>query len=553
MSTRARKGTALVIAIAACALAACGGSTESAPPASPPPADEPAPAPPASEEPPEETPAAPAGCEGTPTSGGALIVGRQFETTTLNSLELSDNGQIFAQEQIFSTLVRADPNGGEEIVPGLADTWESSPDGLSWTFHIRDNAMFSNGDPVTAEDVKFSLDRFADPEMNTVLPNLAQGYESTEIVDDQTVTVKLSEPVAAFLHNISIFPAFILPAKLVQEQGDAFWENPVGSGAFMVKEWAKSSHITFERNPFYWEEGLPYLDELRYEFVLDDNTRLLKLRANEVGVAEGVPFSQVQALDAEEGIRVQSDIGVRMEPIWINHHNEPFDDLNVRLALSLAIDREAVNEAVYGGLGEVPNHVLPLLVYNSDLPPLAYDPEQAQALLAESKVPDGFSATLQFPAGSAHHAQLVTVLQQRWAAIGVDIELEEVDQSAIADRFFNGDYDLSMPFVQWTSDVIVPDEFAVLFADNTETGLDGFFSGWDNPTIWNMIQEAVVASPDERETLWPTIQEAMVADSPWLNILWLPGVTGIRDDVCDVGVNKLGVYRFERAWLTSES
>jgi peptide/nickel transport system substrate-binding protein len=549
----------LVLLATVLGVVACGGdddqeAAEPAPEAAEP-APEPAePAPEPAEPEPTEAPAdegaVPAACSESPTPGGSLVVGRSLETTNLNPFGIYDNGQLFAQEQIFGTLVRSDPNGTPDLVPGLADEWEVSEDGLDWTFHLRDNAMFSNGDPVTAEDVKFSLDRFADPEINTVLPNVATGYESTEIIDDQNFVVHLNQPVAAFLFYISIFPAFILPKRLLEEQGDAFFENPVGTGAFKVQEWVKGSHIIFERNPFYWEEGLPYLDELRFEFVLDDNTRLLKIQAGEVEVAEGVPFSQIQVLDEVPEIRVQIDEGVRKEPIWINHKVAPFDELNVRRALNYAIDREAINEAVYGGIGESPNHLIPLLRYNSDaVPVFQYDPDMARELLAQSSVPDGFSTTLQFPAGVTHIKQLVTVLQQQWSEIGIDVELEEVDQSAVADRFFNFDYELTMPFAQWTSDVVVPDEFAFLFTDLSETGLEGFFSGWANQEIWDKVQVAGSASEADREELWPEIQQLWVDDMPWLVIHWLPSATAVRDTVCGVQLSKLGVYRFEHTWL----
>ena len=208
-----------------------------------------------------------------PVQGGTLVFARQLETNTLNPFELSDNGQIYAHELIFDTLVFADPTGGPDIIPALAESWEKSDDGLAWTFTLRDNAKFSNGDAVTPEDIQFSLDRFADPDLNTILPSLALGYTGTEIVDDRTIIVRLDRPIAAFLENVSIFPAYIVPKTLLEEQGDAFWDNPVGSGPFKLKEWIRGTSISFEPNEFYWEEGKPYLDEVRYDFVVDDNTK----------------------------------------------------------------------------------------------------------------------------------------------------------------------------------------------------------------------------------------------------------------------------------------
>ena len=171
---------------------------------------------------PETTEAAMSG----PQRGGTLVFARQLETNTLNPFELSDNGQIYAHELIFDTLVYADPKGGTSIIPALAESWEVSDDGLDWSFTLRENARFSNGDPVTSEDVQYSIDRFADPDINTILPFLALGYTGTEIIDDRNFIIHLDRPIAAFLENISIFPAYIVPKAVLEAQGDAFWEDP---------------------------------------------------------------------------------------------------------------------------------------------------------------------------------------------------------------------------------------------------------------------------------------------------------------------------------------
>ena len=487
-----------------------------------------------------------------PQRGGTLVFARQLETNTLNPFELSDNGQIYAHELIFDTLVFADPKGGTFIIPALAESWEVSDDGLDWSFTLRENARFSNGDPVTSEDVAYSIDRFSDPEINTILPFLALGYTGTEVIDDRNFIIHLDQPIAAFLENISIFPAYIVPKAVLEAQGDDFWENPVGSGPFKLKEWIRGTSISFEPNPYYWEEGKPYLDELRYDFIVDDNTRSLKLDSGEADVMESVPFTQIEAVGALDGVTVLVREVTRQEPVWINNGVPPLDDVAVRQALSFAIDRQAINIAVFGGVGTIPNHLIPPLKYNastSDVPAFAFDLDKAKELIASSSAPDGFSITLEFPAGSGQHKSLATVLQAQWAEIGVDLQLLELDESTLADNLFSYNYDMSMPFLKWTSDVLVPDEFALLMTDPTETGLDGFFSAWGNESLWAKVEEAVASTDARRQELWPQIQAQWVADMPWLNILWLPLATGVRDGVHDVDQDALGVYHFENTWI----
>src|SRR3954454_19935133 len=176
-------------------------------------------------------------CARDPGQGGSLVYGRQSITENFNSLKIvNGNGDIFSNNLVFNGLVRTDPTGSTKIEGAVADKWEVADDGKSYTFHIRPGIKVSNGQPVTADDVKFSLDRFGNPKINQTLAAVAVGYDSTEGVDGSTVKVKLQSPVASFLFNISIFPAFIVPKKALQAQGEAFWKHPIGSGPFRLAE-----------------------------------------------------------------------------------------------------------------------------------------------------------------------------------------------------------------------------------------------------------------------------------------------------------------------------
>ena len=155
-----------------------------------------------------------------PDSFFTLVYSLLAQSHDLNPLVAANgNGDIFVINQIMNTLVTADPEGGFGLKPAVAESWDVSADGKTYTFKIREGIKFSNGQPVTAEDVKFSLDRFADPEQNLILAVAAVGYKRSVIVDPRTVRVELDQPIAAFLYNISIFPASIVPKDLVEQQG----------------------------------------------------------------------------------------------------------------------------------------------------------------------------------------------------------------------------------------------------------------------------------------------------------------------------------------------
>ena len=495
---------------------------------------------------------------GGPQQGGTLTFARFFETQNLDPAGVADNGSIFVRVQIYNTLVEADPDTIPNVGPGIADEWSSSPDGMTWTFHIRDNARFSNGEPVTAEDVQFSLERFADPTISVNIPSLGVGVESVDIIDDQTVQVNLDRPVGAFLENISVFPASIINKAAVLAEGDDHWMNPLGTGPFKVKEWVPGSHITLERNEYYWEEGKPYLDEIRFDYIPDDNARILRIQGGDADIVEGVPWTQVPDLSDSEGFRIQVDDIVRYEGVFLNHTVPPLGEIGVRQALNYATNKAAINEAVYGGVGEIANSMIPKALYHSDydtLPAYFYDLEKAQELMAASSMPDGFDLAYIYPSGSTAHEQLGTILQADWAKIGVNLSIEEVDTGTLfGDRFFTMEYESGVPLPKFTSDVVVPDEVALLFYDKDPSNiLAGFFTGWDIPDELERVTEEASFTNDEaiRAELWPEAQRIAMEEAPWVTLFFLPTVHAVADNVEGFRVVPNGWWDLEDVWFSN--
>jgi peptide/nickel transport system substrate-binding protein len=498
-----------------------------------------------------------ADCQGTPVKGGSLVYERQAETQSLDPITLRNgNGDIFATELIYNGLVRSDPTGKtDDLVGGVADKWEKSADGKTYTFHIRPGIKFSNGDPVTADDVKFTLDRFGDPKVNQVMSVVAGGYGSTTVVDASTVKVKLKQPVASFLYNISIFPAFIVPKKLVEQEGAAFFKHPVGTGPYKVKELVRGSHITFERNPYYWEQGKPYLDSVRFDFAADSNSRMLAVKNGQAQIADGVPFSQINSLNADKSLKLQSVKVPLFVGLWLNHARKPLADLDVRQAMQYALNRDEINQGIFRGVGTIPNSVLPALKFDAsatDVPPYKYDLAKAKALMAKSGFPDGFSTTLQYPAGYDYYKQLGLLIQQQYAAIGIKVKLIEEDGAEGTDRFNNRDYDLTFPYAQFTSDVVVPDEYATFLGDSPD--IHGFFSNWSDPSITAQVKK-FVSTPDDaaRARLWPQIQKAMLQQTPVINVMNVPYVNAHGTSVCGTTVNALGADHLENTWIAAKA
>lgn len=495
-----------------------------------------------------------AACQGTPVRGGSVVYARQNETQGLDPLNATNgNGDIFADELIYNGLVRADPNGSEELQPALASSWTVSPDGKTYVFTLREGVKFSNGQPLTAEDVTFSLDRFGDPETNQLLANLAFGYGSSQVLDPSRVQVNLTEPVAAFLYNISVFPAFILPKDLVTAQGEAFYQKPVGTGPFMVSEFSPGSGITFVRNPNYWESGKPYLDQVRFTFATDSNSRLLALQGNQAQLADGVLFSQIEKVQASEDLTLQNVEVPLFLGMWLNHQRAPLADVNVRRAMQLALDRELINASILRGTGTIPNSVLMPLKFDappSTVKPYAYDLAAAKEAMAASGYPQGFRTTLQYAAGYDYYKQLGLLLQNAYAAIGIEVELIEEPAATATTRWAESDYDMVFPFSQFTSDVVVPDEYVQFLAGPKEAGLQGFYSNWYDEEITTLVKQFITTIDEgQRAQQWPVIQQKLMDATPVINVMNLPFVNAHRSNVCGTSVNALGVDHLENTWL----
>jgi peptide/nickel transport system substrate-binding protein len=492
-------------------------------------------------------------CQGTPATGGSLVYERQAETQSVNPLSANNgNGDIFADNLIYSGLVRSDPAGGTDIKPALADRWTVSDGGKAYTFHLRDGVRFSNGDPVTAQDVKFSLDRFGNPKINTLMSSVSVGYGSTTVVDSSTVRVRLTRPIAAFLYNISIFPAFILPKRLVQSEGAAFYRHPVGTGPFTVKDFVRGSHITFAKNPNYWEAGKPYLDSVRYNFATDANSRILALRGGTAQIMDGVPFSQITSLQGDKKVAVQSAKVPLFLGLWLNHTKAPLADLDVRKAMQYALNRPLMNRSIFRGLGTIPNSVLMPLRYDADdatVKPYAYNLATAKSFMARSKYPKGFSTTLQYPTGYDYYKQLALLMQQNYAAIGIKVKLVEETGATGTSNWSAMKYDMTFPFASFTSDVTVPDEYSDFLA-NPGNGLNGFFSGWHDAAIQKQVLTfASTLSETDRAAMWPKIQQALMDQTPVINVMSLPFVNAHSASTCGTAIDALGSDHLEDTWL----
>lgn len=497
--------------------------------------------------------------------GGVFRYVTNDPTNNLDPLRLTSNGDLKVSVQIYEGLVKPEKGAPNGIAPAVATSWRKSKNGLTWTFHLRKNARFSNGQYVTAKDVQFSLERGISTKINPGFRSSFWGMKRVQVVNAHTIKIHLSHPVGALLPNLSIEFPFIYPANLVKKEGKAFWQHPVGSGPFEVANWVPGQYVLLKRNPYYWNKKLPYVNSVRITHVADDNARMLKLQSGGADVADAVPYSQIQSLSGQSGFKVQVRPIEQWDGIFFNLRKAPYSELNVRKALNYATDKATINKLVYGGVGQVANSMVPKGTYwapPSKVPAYSYNIQRAKQLLAHSSVPNGFSATLIYPAGSSVHKELATILQSEWAQIGVKLTVQAVEANALFTQYQAGKFDMAIPFEKITSDMPAPDEFGILYWDPIHNAQAGFFDGWGvlrkhSPTflkqsnnLWSVVRRAAESNSNKvRAKLWPEAQKMAMNLAPFIPLAFLPDVSAVANRVHGFDILPNAWANYDQVWL----
>jgi peptide/nickel transport system substrate-binding protein len=438
-------------------------------------------------------------------------LGVQTDALSLDPIATSDNGSIWAQLLIFDQLVRPTKDG-TRLEPGLAESWEANQDGTEYTFHLRD-AKFSNGDPVTVEDVIASLKRAAGEGSNWA--RFFRPITGFEAVDAKTIKLKLDKPFTPLINNLGLFSASILPAKLLESQKEAFFEHPVGSGPFVLDHWNRGERIVLTPNPHYWQSGKPHADGAELIVVGEDNSRVLQLEAGQLDAMIAVPPNQVKELNAMPEVEAKVADVFRVDFVQLNNKKKPFDDVRVRQALNYAIDKEGIVQGILFGNGKPATSSMPIMAYhNEDLKPYAYDPAKAKALLGEAGRADGFKTSMLVPSGDATYQQVASAIQANLADIGVDVQLQLIESGAQWDTTKSGNYEMSLSYA--TSDTIDPDQLIGFTAVNPERA-NAYHTEWHSDRV-NELYEQERRTPDgpERAAMFKEMEQIVHDEAPYI-------------------------------------
>lgn len=495
--------------------------------------------------------------------GGTMSFARYDDSTLIDPVWAERNPDIWMVTSLYDTLLRNGAKG--DLEPGLAESHELSADGMQITLTLRDGVKFSDGSPLGAEDVVFSLERARAPD--GPWGNLLASVSDVK-GEGRTITISLKQADPTVLSVLATFNTGIMPKAAYekmsgandQEKAAAYYAaGPVTSGPFMLKEHQKGSRMVFVRNPNYWRAGedgkpLPYLDEVDFEIIPDDATRILKLQSGEVDGAEFIPFSRVGELSVDPNLDMKLFPSSRIIYAPINSREtradgskNPMVDKRVRQALNYATDKNAIIRLVTFDTGLLMTSLMPAATTYHYGPNALYpyDADKAKALLKEAGVEGGLDITLTTLAGSTDDSTLFTALQQMWQPLGINLKVEQVDSPTRGEKNRSGKFDIHT--YGWANDINDPSQV---------TGWLGYYkqrqavgTGWNNSEFNQLFEQSMTETdPDKRREEYKKMQEIYADEAPLLFLYETPFAVALSKSVKDYVQTPLGANDFASAW-----
>ena len=475
-----------------------------------------------------------------PKQGGEIVITYKDDVATLDPAIGYDWQNWSMIKSLFDGLMDYEP-GTTELREDLAESYEISPDGLTYTFKLRPGVKFHNGREMTAEDVKYSIERVVNPATQSpgagffasikgheaMTGGSADTLEGVTVVDPATISFELTRPDATFLHVMALNFAHVVPKEAVEEHGDDFGKNPVGTGAYRMTDWTLGQRVVFERNADYWREGVPNLDKITFEVGQEPNVALLRLQRGEVDVL-GDPIPPAQFLqvkdDPEWGKLIIEGGQLHTGYVTMNVNTAPFDDVKVRQAVNHAINKDRIVRIINNRAVPASQPLPPSMPgYNKEYAGYEYDPEKAKTLLAEAGQEAGFATEL-YVMNTDPNPRIAQAIQQDLAAVGIQTEIKSLAQANVIEAGGNG----SAPMIwsggmAWIADFPDPSNFygPILGCGGAVQG------GWNwswycNEEIDKRAVDAdAMADPAkkaEREAAWSSIFTDIMAEAPWAPI-----------------------------------
>ncbi len=441
--------------------------------------------------------------EGEPIAGGTLFIGQDFGPQDMDPTISSAWASTNIQELIFTGLLRWSPD--MQLEPDLSPSWEVSDDGLTYVFTLLEGVTFHNGQEFSSADVQYTFERIQDPDVASPRASTYEDIESIDAPDATTVQFNLSSPIAPLLRFLATIPTgAIVPDGSTDEELNA---DAPGTGPFVFVQHDLDQQVVLEKYDSYYEENLPYLDGVTFRLLADDTSISAGLRSESVQMAWlKDPKVAANVADTTDGLESVPGVSSRYIPILWKLTLPPFNDVRVRRAFSLALDRQAIVDAVLGGYGSVgtflpPSQLGGYVGDGSDLPYYTQDIPGAIALLEEAGYDEIVVPEFKVVAANQLDVQCAQIMKEQWAEANIDVTINPMEVGAIIDEYIAGDYEMIMIGGVWQPD---PSSEVARFHSTNQIGQAMEIN---DPELDALIDEGLATTdPDERVEIYKQIE-----------------------------------------------
>ena len=445
---------------------------------------------------------------------------------------------------IFATIVEM--NLDFQVAPGLAESWDISDDGLTYTFHLVQGARFHDGTPVNAEAFVYNFDRIKNPDTGSPRASEISFVESYEAVDEHTFVARLSQPYAAFLPAMASWSGMIVSPTAVETYGDAFTEHLIGAGPFKFVDHIRDDRVRLVRNDDYFREGLPYLDEVIVRPFVDGESRVINLKSGALDMIYTIPGKDLEDLQSYPGVVVAMVPGLGYSSMYINTESEALGNPYRRQALNYCIDRDIIINTVFASGGAVkaysPFSPATFVTDENDERIPERDGEKVRELLELAGSPNGFSFDVLY-AADEQNTRLITLVQAMCAEFGIQLNAQPTEFGQILARAGEGNYTAAWISLTPRND---PDLSSYPWFTSNSTN----FARINNATIDDLLTRArAVSDIAERRELYRAAADEMLLEMPYLFIYHTTEIKAYRDRVQNYRHIADGMMRFESVWV----
>ncbi len=527
---------------------------------------------------------APTAAAGGVVTGGTFRFGQSGDITVLDPWNVTDGNSLMVTRQMYESLVDYEPTGFK-IVPKLAESWSASPDGKTWTFNLRKGVKFHDGTDFNADAVVLNFERGRNTkhaqrgkpigDEYAYWLDMWNGFDADSVItkieakDANTVVFTTKVAFGPFLANMAmpVFP--IVSPKSIKDDADGWMtvssKGAAGTGPFAFRPgaWQKGQQITLEKNGSYWAKdkdgkALPYLDKVVFRFIADESARVAELRAGSVDAIRDFSPANIPTIKADAKLQIVPRPAFNIAYVGVNLTVKPFDNLNVRKAVAMAIDKQAIVQAIYAGEAKAASQFLVpgMLGYDESVSDFyKFDQAGAKKLLADAGFPNGFTTELWYMPVSRPYYPDPKKIAEAFAAdlakVGITANLKTEDWTPYRKDARENKFALWL--LGWTGDNGDPDNFLnVFFHPTVKDGKDGPIEagGWSSPPTWDLLRKAQVETDaSKRGELYKQVSKLVQQDAPRIPMFHANPPTGTSKKVTGFTPHPTGGEAFTLVYL----